>query len=189
MVRKMKISHFAPTGPSETSPANKNRPNQSNLTRLYPNPKTYEQKKQDEKLLQKSYRHQWPKYPYLNISTYGSTIFGLIIWFSQNIKTWWFGNGDFGLVMSTVFFSFAIWLIVAFSFIAWINYVNKQFSYFGGMTRLFWLIYIILIALLLTLWQSGWIWGYTNTLWVPVLAILHFIVMLLSARRILTKMP
>lgn len=187
MAKKMKISHFAPTDCFEASPANKNRSNQSHLAQLYPRPKTYEQKEQDNKSLRQAYRRQWPKYPYLNISAYGSAIFGLIIWFSQNIKTWWFGNGDFGLVMSTVFFSFAIWFILAFSFIAWINYVNKQFSYFGGTIRLFWLIYIILIAILLTLWQSGWIWEYTNILWVPVLAILHFIAMLLISKHILVK--
>ncbi len=185
----MKIFHFAPTDYPKTRSANKNLQNQSRLARLYPKPKTYEQKKQDDKLLQQTYRRQWPKYPYLNIATYGSLVFGLIIWFTQNIKTWWFGNGDFGLVMSTVFFSFAIWLILAVSFIVWINYVNKQFSYFGGMIRLFWLIYIILIALLLTLWQNGWIWEYTNILWVPALAILHFIVMFLSARHCIIKTP
>ena len=187
MAKKMKIFHFAPTDNSSSSLINKNLQNQSHLAKLYPKPKTYEQNNQDRKLLQQAYRRQWPKYPYLNISAYGSAVFGLIIWFSQNIKTWWFGNGDFGLVMSTVFFSFAIWFVIAFSFIAWINYVNKQFSYFGGMIRLFWLIYIISIALLLTLWQSGWIWEYTNILWVPVLAILHFIVMFLNAKHCIIK--
>ncbi|MDD2337119.1 MAG: hypothetical protein PHD01_11135, partial [Geobacteraceae bacterium] len=89
--------------------------------------------------------------------------------------------------MSTVFFSFAIWMILAFSLIAWINYANKQFSYFGGMTWLFWIIYIVLVAILLALWQSGWAWEYTNILWVPAVSILHFIVMFFSTRRFLLK--
>jgi hypothetical protein len=89
--------------------------------------------------------------------------------------------------MSTVFFSFVIWSVLAFLLIAWINYTDKQFSYFGGMTRVFWFVYTILAAVLLVPWLSGWIWEYTNILWIPILIVFHFIVVFFIAKRIIVN--
>jgi hypothetical protein len=187
MANKPQTSHFVSTDSSDSTPNAGNAPDRSHLSRLYPEPKTYEQKKQDVALLQQSYRLHWPKYPFLNIAAYGSIVLGVIIWFVQSLNTWWFGSGDWGLTMSTVFFSFAIWIMLVFLLIAWVNYVNKLFSYFGSMIRVFWLVYTILIVVLLVLWLSGWLWEYTNILWPPILTVIHFIVVFFIAKRIVRQ--
>lgn len=187
MANKPKISHFSKTNISDSKPVNNAYKDRSKLALLYPEPKTYEQKKEDDKLRQQSYRRHWPKYPYLNIAVYGSAVLGLMIWFVQNLNTWWFSSSNKGIVMSTVFISFAIFLVPAFLLITWIVYVNKQFSYFGGMVRLFWLVYDIILAVILSIWLSGWIGDYTNTLWIPALIVLHFILVFFSAQRILSR--
>lgn len=185
MANKPKISHFAQTNTSDSKPASNVYTDRSRLGQLYPEPKTYEQRKQDDRLRQQSYRRQWPKYPYLNIATYGSAVLGLVIWVAQNLHVWWFGSSDYGITMSTVFFSFAIGFGLAFLLIAWINYVNKLFSYFGSMIRVFWLVYAVFVTVLLVLWLSGGIWEYTNILWIPVLTVFHFIVVFFIAKRII----
>jgi hypothetical protein len=185
MEKNQKTSHFSPTDSSDSKSVSRHDPDRSYLARLYPKPKTYEQRKQDNRLRQQSYRRKWPKYPYLNIATYGSTVLGLVIWVAQNLHAWWFGSSDYGITMSTVFFSFAIGLGLAFLLIAWVNYVNKLFSYFGSMIRLFWLVYAVLVAVLLVLWLSGWLWEYTNILWFLILTVFHFIVVFFIAKSII----
>ncbi len=185
MASKPKISHFVTTDSSDSKSVSRHDLDRSYLARLYPKPKTYEQRKQDDKRRQQSYRRQWPKRPRLNVAVYGSLVFGCFIWFIQNLSDSWLGNSDKGLIMSTVFFTFALAIVIMFLIIAWVNYVNKQFSYFGGMIQVFWLVYYILVAVILTLWLSGWIWEYTNILWVPVLTVLNFIVVFFSAQRII----
>ena len=187
MVKKSKISHFTQTNTTGSKPDSNADADRSRLARLYPQPKTYEQKEQDTKLLQRAYRLHWPKYPYFNIAAYGSVLLGLTVWFVQNLYNWWFGNSDWGLTMSTIFFSFVIWLVLTLLLIVWVNYTNKQFAYFGGMIRVFWIVYTILTAVLLVLWLSGWIWDYTNILCIPVLTVFHFIVMFFIAKRIIGR--
>lgn len=187
MANKPKISHYAPSGPSDSKPANGRTSDRSRLAQLYPEPKTYNQRKQDDKLRQQAYHRHWPKRPRLNIAAYGSVILGLSIWFAQNLSSWWFGSSDKGITMATVFFTFALGLGLAFLLITWVNYVNKLFSYFGGIVQIFWLVYAVLISVLLTLWLSGWIWEYTNILWIPVLIVLHFIMVFFNVRRTIGK--
>ncbi len=187
MANKPKITHFATSDSSRSKSINSSSPNRSRLARLYPKPKTYEQIKQDDFLRQKSYRNQWPKYPYLNIAVCGSILFGIIIWVTQNINTWWFGNSDWGLTMSTVFLSFGIAMALIFLVVAWVKYVNKLLSYFGGMVGIFWLIYTVLVIVLLVLWLSGWIGKYTDAFWGPALIVSHFIVVFSSTRRIVRQ--
>ncbi|MBC7564838.1 hypothetical protein H7100_01235 [Candidatus Saccharibacteria bacterium] len=187
MANKPKISHYAPSDPSDVKPASSATPDRSRLAQLYPEPKTYNQRKHNDRLLQQAYRRYWPKRPYLNIAAYGSVIMGLSIWFAQNLNAWWFGSSDKGITMATVFFTFAMGLGLAFLLIAWVNYVNKQFSYFGGVTQVFWLVYAVLLTVLLVLWLSGWIWEYTNILWIPALIVAHFITVFFSAWRTIGK--
>jgi hypothetical protein len=89
--------------------------------------------------------------------------------------------------MATVFFTFALVLGIASLLIAWVNYVIKLFSYFGGMLQIFWFVYALLIAVLFTLWLSGSVWEYTNILWIPVLIVAHFIAVFFSAWRTIEK--
>jgi len=185
MADKSKISHFTPTSTLDSKSGNNNEPDRSRLARLYPDPKNYEQIKEDDKLRLQSYRRHWPKYPYLNIATYGSFVFAPMVWFAQNLKSWWLGGSNDAVTISMVFYSFTIWLVVAAMIIAWVIYVNRQFSYFGGMVGLFWSIYGVLVTLLFVLLLSGLIWDYANILWILVLSSLHFVVVLTSAWRII----
>ncbi|MEO5950278.1 MAG: hypothetical protein ABIQ04_02410 [Candidatus Saccharimonadales bacterium] len=188
MTDKPKISHYAQTDVYETKSFKLSDADRSNLTALYPKPKTYAQREMDDKLRQKSFRRKWPKYPALNIAVYGSVLFGLIIRFAQSLNVWWFSNpSDSGATMSIVFFSFILGLGLVFLIIAWVGFVNRQFSYFGGLLRLFWLTYGVIIAIMVGLWLSSWIGNYTYILWVPSLAVLHFIIVLISAKHILGR--
>lgn len=182
MAHKPRISHYASSDSSDQKPVSSTISDRSHLARLYPEPKTYNQRKQDDKLRQQAYRRHWPKRPYLNIAAYGSIVLGLVIWFMQNLGAWVFGSSDKGITMATVFFSFALGLGLFFLIISWINYANKLFSYFGGRLQIFWIVYTLLVAALLFSWLNSWIWEYTNILWIPVLIILHFTVVFFSAR-------
>ena len=188
MANKPKISHFASTDSSSSKANKSNSPDRSRLAKLYPAPKTPEQRKQDDRLRQQAYRRHWPKRPHLNVAVYGSLIFGFFIWFIQNLSDSWLGNGDKGLVMSTVFFTFALAILMLFLIIGWLNYVDKQLTYFGGRLQVFLLVYAVLIAVLLSLWLRGFIWQYTNVLWIPVLTLAHFITVFFIIRRIIGKL-
>jgi hypothetical protein len=185
MADKPKISHFAAAGSSTSGSRQTNGPDRSGLGQLYPQPKTYEQIKQDSKQRQVSYRKHWPKYPHVAIAAYGSVVFGLLIWFASGLNNSWFSSSNSGLTISSVFFSFAIWLVLAVFIIVWVHYVNAQFSYFGGSIRLFWILYIVIMAALIIVWQSGWMWDYTHSMWVPVLTALHMIMVFITTRRIM----
>ena len=187
MAKNPKISHYAPLEPSDAKSASITTPDRSRLAQLYPEPKTYNQRKQDDKLRQQAYRRHWPKHPDLNIAAYGSALLGFLVWFLQNLSSWWFGSSDYGITMSTVFFTFALGLAIAFLAITWVNYVNKLFTYFGGLVQIFWLAYTLFAAVLLTLWLSSWIWPYTNIIWIPLLIILHCTIVFLITRRIIGK--
>ncbi len=184
MSDKQKTVHSSGTNHSGLKPSVVNIPDRSQLAELYPQPKTYGEKAADSRRFQRSLRRQWPKYPYLNIAAYGSLMLGLTVWFSQNLSSWWFGNPESkGITMSVVFFTFALGLGLAFLIVAWVSYVNKQLSYFGG-TIAFWLVFGISTSVLTFLWFSGWFWGYTYILWIPILSVLHFVTMFISTRQI-----
>lgn len=184
MANKPTITHFAATNSSDSQAANSDHVDRSQLAQLYPKPKTYDQRKQDDQRRQALYRRYWPKYPYLNIAAYGSVILGLVIWFVQSLNAWWYSGGeDRGITMSNIFFSFLLGLGLAFLIIAWVRYINKQFSHFGGSMRLFWLVYGSMSTVMLLLWLSGWLWEYTNIVWIVGLSVLHFTIVFFSGRR------
>ena len=185
MPNKLKVSHFTSKGVSISKNAARHTLDQPRLARLYPDPKTYEQRQQDDDVRQQAYRRRLPKYPSLAIAMYGSIFLGLCVWFAQNLSSWWLGNGDSGTTMAAVFFTFAMGLALAFMGIIWVNYVNKVLSYFDGAVRIFWLVQSISIAGLLSLWLSGWAGiHHTSLLWIPALMLIHFTVVFFSARYI-----
>lgn len=174
----------APEEPSELVSKVRDR---SELANLYPTPKTYDQRQQDTLSRQKLYRRRLPKYPHVNIATYGASVFGCIILFAQNVSSWWAGDENKGVTMSLVFLSFAIVLVLAASFILWVNYTIKLFSYFEGATKLFWLIYAILVSILLAIWANGWILAYTDAIWLLLLTTVYFLIVLVSARAVIIE--
>ncbi|HSW77293.1 MAG TPA: hypothetical protein VLG36_00665 [Candidatus Chromulinivoraceae bacterium] len=182
MSKRPSISHSAITNLSGSKGANKGNSDRSSLVELYPKPKTYGQRAQDDKMRQQAYRRHWPRYPYLNIAAYGSALLGLVIWFAQNLNTWWFSAASYGDVMSHVFFSFVVGLMLVFLIVFWVSYVNKLFSYFRGAIQIFWFIYPLEVGTLLTLWLSGLMWDYMNISWIPVLAIFHFVIVFFSVQ-------
>ncbi len=187
MVNNRSEVHSSGSGTSKLKSTAAKTPDRSQLADLYPQPKSYEQREVDVKLRQLAYRRNWPKRPYVNIAAYGSIVFGFLIWFSQNLGSWWFGSTDKGVVMATVFLTFAIALAIWGLIIAWVKYVNGQFDYFGGSTRFFWLIQSVLIPVLIAIWLSGFAWEYTSILWIPALVVISFLTLLFSASRTIGK--
>lgn len=166
--------------PENTNPAPQ--PDRSNLGGLYPTAKTYDEKAHEEKLRQLAVRGQWPRHPSLNVSIYGGFVAAFIVWVAQNIQSWWFGSAEWGTLMSAVFFSFAVMLVAVLSFVVWAKYVNKLFDYFGGKVALFWLLYSISVLLMLVVWIGSSTVEYTSLAWIPILAVIHFVVVIMIAR-------
>jgi magnesium-transporting ATPase (P-type) len=190
MADKPKISHFVAASDSPTpapGSARVNDPDRSRLGQLYPQPKTYEQIKQESNKRQVTFRSRWPKYPYLNIAAYGSAVFGLMTWFGQGLNNWWLGSNNGGATMSAVFFSFAIWIVLAVLVMAWVRYVNSLFSYFGGPIWLFWIIYAVVVAVLVTVSVYGVMQGYAPILWSLFVIVIHFGIVLFGTRRVIGR--
>lgn len=187
MSDKQKISHFDPKGYSNSKSTDNHLPDRSRLAKLYPNPKTYDERKADDKLVQRASRLRWPKHPSLNSAVYGIGVIVLAIWFAQNLGVWWFGGGSGGSVMSAVFFSFAIWMVLMLAVFAWVIYISKLFTYFGGKERLFWVVYGTTLAIVMSIWLSGWVLEYTNPLWILVFAVFHFVLVLTFANRLMDR--
>jgi hypothetical protein len=155
----------------------------SKLGQLYPTAKTYEQRKSDDERRQKIYRSRLAKHPRLTITAYGSVVFGLIVWFMQNLNAWWFAGGDDrGVVMGYVFFSFSVAFMLIFLIMGWVKYVTKQLYDFEGAAGLFWLAYGVTVAVLIALWSSKLAGDYTNPAWILILTVLHFVALFIGAR-------
>lgn len=171
--------------PTTTQPKRNNPQDRSWLARLYPEPKTYEQRKEDDKRRQEIYRSHLSKHPHFTIAVRGSVVFGLVMWFVQNLNAWWFSGGDDrAAAMSNVFFSFFIGVLVMLLAVAWIKYVNKQLYGFQSVPEAqFWLTYGVVVAVLIALWSSKLLGEYTNVLWIPVLVALHFIALFFVSKR------
>lgn len=160
------------------------RQDRSWLARLYPEPKTYEQRREDDKRRQEIYRSHLSKHPHLTIALRGSIVFGLVMWFVQNLNAWWFSGGDDrAAAMSNVFLSFLVGGMVMFLAVLWIKYVNKQLYGFQSVAEAqFWLVYSVLIAGLIALWSTRLLGDYTNIAWVPTLVALHFTALFVGAK-------
>lgn len=156
--------------------------NRSKLSALYPSPKSYEERQKDDELREALYRRRWPKHPSLSISVYGTFTVGVFLWFIQNIATWWFSGTSGAVVMSIVFFTSAICLVVLGLFFAWARYVNKMFSYFGGLQVLFWIIYTTITGVLFSISLSGWMWEHSDFIWIFVFGVFQFIFTMLIAK-------
>lgn len=176
-------TNFPPSDSSTGNEPKGDNRDRSKLGRLYPAAKTYEQRKSDDERRQKIYRSRLAKHPRFTIAAYGSVVAGLMIWFVQNLNAWWFAGGeDRGIVMGYVFFSFSVAFLLIFLIMGWVRYVTKQLYDFQGAMGLFWLVYAVIIAVLIGLWSSKLAGGYTNSVWIPILTIVHFIALLVSSR-------
>jgi len=184
MVDKQKISHFESEGYSN-SQSGDHLPDRSRLAKLYPTPKTYDERKADDERTKQVDRLRWPKYPVLNSAVYGSGVIVVAIWFIQNINAWWFGTDNRGMAMGAVFFSFAIWMVLMFITVARVLYVSKLFSHFGGKERLFWTVSGVTLAVTMGLWLSGLILNYTHLLWIPIFVVVQFVLVYVSMRRLM----
>jgi len=109
------------------------------------------------------------------------------MWFIQSVGQWLFSTNNEIAVISTVFFSFAVGLAVTGIIIAWVNFVNKQFSHFSGAIELYWFISIITVGIALALSLGGWPWGFTNIVWIPSFVLFYFIINFFTARFTLNK--
>jgi hypothetical protein len=160
---------------------------QSHLVQLYPTPKTYEQRKRDDIIRQLHYRSRWPRRPYLNVALYGGPVIGMVLWFMQNIETWWTGSDTEAIAMKNIFFSFSVSVIILALLYAWIHYVHKIFQYFSGSAQVFWAIYIVFTIISFSVVLAGYPWSYKNGIWIPVLATSHVLFIFVCAKKMLRE--
>lgn len=181
-MKSRRISHFVdPNLIIEEKKNQKNRnADRSDLGRLYPVPKTYEQYKEDDARRVELYKKRLPKYPIFYISFFGSLCFGLIALFLQNLGLVWTGSAGGG-GMAVIFFSFAIWLGLYWALLSWIRYVNKSLYMLLGRVRAFWSLYGACIFILLLFWLNGFLLPATHILWIPILATAHLLITLLAS--------
>lgn len=190
MSKHTKITHFAELSDIDKYAITNNMPHdQSDLGKLYPTPKTYDQRLKDELERNKIFRRRLPKYPSIQIAVLGSIIFGLAVLFIQSIEqtTEQLRQSDSGManVMLTVFFSFTLSLAVLGLAFLWVRHVIYMFDVFGGRMRLFWVVYGTILFFIMGAWLSGWLGKSSDAFWIPLLVGVHFIILFLSLRRLL----
>tara|TARA_Y100000114_G_C11749386_1_gene323412 strand:- start:1463 stop:2044 length:582 start_codon:yes stop_codon:yes gene_type:complete len=147
-----RIAHFAEdaerrAGSSE-APV---QPNHSELAALYPSPKTADQQRAEDEEREVLHQRKLPKYPFLTIPFFGTFVFigGLI--FAQNILKMWM-TGSIGVI----FFSFALWLALCGSFVAWARYSNAVLYVLGRMSTLFWAGFGVILVVMSVLFLLRW---------------------------------
>lgn len=125
--------------------------NHSELADLYPSPKTVDQQRADDEEREALYQRKLPKYPFLTIPFFGTFVFigGLI--FAQNILKMWM-TGSIGVI----FFSFALWLVLCGSFVAWVRYSNAVLYSLGRASTLFWAGFGIILTVIGVLCLLRW---------------------------------
>jgi len=123
----------------------------SALGALYPEPKSYESKRADEQKRIEMYVKKLPRFPQLTIPLFGSIVLGLGLFFILNLSTMW-QDGN----ISLVFFSFALWLAVCALAFLWIKKVNATFYAYGKTAAPFWIGFVVIMAVLVTLFVTGW---------------------------------
>lgn len=143
----------------------------SGLGKIYPTPKTYEQRQEQDRLRLEAYRHRLPRYPRLNIAILSSLVFGLSALFIRNFEQLWM-SGQIWII----FLSFAGILLLFFLAMACIKYTSNIFYLFGGSMTEFGIIYVCAIILLLIIWLSGWLASPSVAFWLPLVCGLHFLV-------------
>ena len=109
------------------------------------------------------------------------------MWFIQSVGRWLFSTNNETAVISIVFFSFAVGLAITGIIIAWVIFVNKQFSHFSGALELFWFISIIAVGTAFAFSLGGWPWEFTNIVWVPSFVVFYFIINFFTARLTIKK--
>lgn len=143
----------------------------SDLGKLYPDEKTYEQVQQDNVQRQEMYKARLPKYVQLKLSAFGALAVGATALFLQNLEKLWM-TGSSGMI----FLSFAVALVLFFGVYAWVVYTNRRFYVFGKSPQVFWISYGVAMTVAVCIWTSGWVLSAAHLLWVPILMTFQFLV-------------
>ena len=123
----------------------------SALGALYPEPKSLEARRADEQKRIEQHAKKLPRFPQLSIPLFGSIVLGLAFFFMLNLSTMW-QDGN----ISLVFFSFGLWLALCGLAVLWIKKVNGTFYAFGKTAAPYWIGFVIILAVVTTLFVTGW---------------------------------
>ncbi len=143
------VTHF--TEPVVQDENHRPVPDRSNLSALYPHPKTFDERQKDQEQRDRLREERLPKHPHVKIALFGSALLSVALLFAQNVINMWMTGGIAG-----IFFSFALWLILFGGVIMWIKYTNNIFYVYGKSASLFWIGCSGMLTLFAVMWATNW---------------------------------
>lgn len=141
---------------------------------LYPTPKTFKQRYEEDQERIERLKGRLPKLPWLGIPLFGTIAFFLLAQFITILPGMW-SREDMGLI----FFSFAIWLVVGGLIIKWGLYTRRVIYAYGRSAIVFFFFYIIFAAGLFSAYATGSLPTFFGLSVAVSSAIVHFAVTLI----------
>ena len=190
MLITMKISrfHIPDEAPDEnerfqegTSPIE----DHSDLDRLYPHAKTFDEQSQDDEDRQQRFTHRQMKHPHFKVASSGAVVIAASIIFLQTVGSYWLNLHE-SKVFSVVFMSFFGALVLAAAVFAWIRFANNTLYASTAAGWPFWVIAIgVSLAELFGLLSVQLYAGPGSSLYLPV--ILFFVILYVALKIITLK--
>lgn len=136
---------------------------------LYPQAKTFEQKREEDAERQKRYSKRLPRFAWFGVPVFGTLLFLAVVSFVYSLPLFW-QNGS----QAMIFFSFFIWVVIAGLFVAWGVYASNSLYAYAASLRFFWIGYICNCTLLLILAGFGVLYGIDPWVRIGIFTGFHF---------------
>lgn len=140
---------------------------------LYPTPKTFKQRHEEDLERIERLKGRLPKLPWVGIPVFGTIVFFLLAQFVVLLPEMW-SKEDMGLI----FFSFAIWLTIGGLFIKWMLYTRRVIYAYGRSFAIFFFCYALFAAILFSAYGTGMLPSLFGLSVVLTTALIHFSVTL-----------
>ncbi len=149
----------------------------SELGELYPTPKTYDDLEKEAAERQELFRERRTKIPAFKIALYGTILFVTAAYYASTIELLLM----FGGVIITVL-GYIVWAILLLFAIKWIRYTRSIFYEYDSTAMLFWIFYVLLMALPLAALTYGWVKNPWPEYTILALSAYNFVIIYLFAK-------
>lgn len=157
----------------------------SDLNRLYPHAKTFDEQSQDDEDRQQRLTHRQMKHPHFKVAFSGAVVIAASIIFLQTAGSYWLSLHD-SKVFSMVFMSFLGALVLAAALFAWIRFANNTLYAATAVGWPFWVTTVgVSLAELFGLLSARLYTGPGSSLYLPM--ILFFVIFYIALKIITLK--
>lgn len=147
-------------------------PDRSDLSKLYFEPKTYDQKQHELTKLATFRRQNSIKHLPLKTASVATLAFSLTLILLANFSIIMTGS------IPIIFFFFGGLILVFFSAISAIKYISNTFYTYDKSPTMFWVLYISVLSTLAACLGLGLLNNIPSTVWVPLACFIHFVVLI-----------